>query len=249
MDGTAQPALLPGCSSSNTGRFSNTAAGLSAATTAASSNHTPDTVSQLHSKSRSIQSSWSWDRQVGMIPALSVQPERDSTAAVQSNLISPATSQSTRNTLRRNRTWGSSLFRIRLMLLFMFLSITVTEGVKDWSESPHQKYIPNGILQPRMPSYMTSGGELFSFNKIEWNLIRNQGVWSIRGCYVLKIRDTRLVYVHCNNALAREDDILQHAEVRGPSVRCVLQDQHGIIGYDGVLKHVARTYAAVQDPE
>ena len=95
---------------------------------------------------------------------------------------------------------------------------------------------------------MMSGGELSSFNKIERNLTRNQGVWSIRECYVPKIRDTRLVEVHRNNALAREIYILQHAEVRGPSVRCVLQDQHSIIGYDGVLKQVARTYAAVLDP-
>ena len=74
MDRTAQPALLPGPSSSNTGQYSNTTAGLSAAATSASSNHTPDTVSQLHSKSGSIQSSWSGDRQAGMIAALSVQP-------------------------------------------------------------------------------------------------------------------------------------------------------------------------------
>ena len=40
MDGTAQPALLMGPSSSNTGRYSNTAAGLSTPTTSASSNHT-----------------------------------------------------------------------------------------------------------------------------------------------------------------------------------------------------------------
>ena len=66
-----------------------------------------------------------------MIAALSVQPGLDSTAAVQSNLISPATGQSTRDTRRRNRAWGSSLFCIGLMLLFMFLFITVTEGVKD----------------------------------------------------------------------------------------------------------------------
>ena len=151
-------------------------------------------------------------------------------------------------TSRRNRAWGSSLFCIGLMLLFMFLSITVTEGVKDWSESSHQMYIPNCILQPRMPSYMMSGGESFSFNKIERNLKGNQGVCSTRKCYVPKIRDTRLVEVHPNNALSMEDDLLQHVEVRGPSVRWVLQDQHGIIGYDGSLEHIARTYAAAVDP-
>ena len=72
-----------------------------------------------------------------MIATLSVQPGLDSTSVVQSNLISPATGQSTRDTRRCNRAWGSSLFRIGLMLLFMFLSITVTEGVKNWSESSH----------------------------------------------------------------------------------------------------------------
>ena len=169
-----------------------------------------------------------------MIATLSVQPGLDSTSAVQSNLISSATGQSTRDTRRRNRAWGSSLLRIGLMLLFMFLSITVTEGVKDWSESSHQMYIPTGILQPRMPSYMLSGGESFSFNKIECNLTtKNQGVWSIRECYVPNIRDTRLVEVHRKNAKSMEDDLLQHAEARGPNVRCVFQDHHGIIGYAG----------------
>ena len=71
------------------------------------------------------------DQQAGMIAALSVQPGHASTAAVQSNLISPATSQSTRNTRRRNRSWSSFLFRMGLMLLFIFLSITATEGVKQ----------------------------------------------------------------------------------------------------------------------
>ena len=66
-----------------------------------------------------------------MIAAVSVQQGLDSSAAVQSNLISPTTGQSTRNTRRRKRTCGSSLFRIGLMLLFMLLSITVMEGVKD----------------------------------------------------------------------------------------------------------------------
>ena len=132
-----------------------------------------------------------------MIATLSVQTGLDGTSVVQSNLISPATRQSTRVTRRCNRVWGSSLFRIGLMLLFMFLSITVMEGVKDWSESSHQMYIPTGILKPRMHSYMMSGGESFSFNKIECNLTtRNQGVLSIRECYVPNIRDTRLVSVH-----------------------------------------------------
>jgi len=98
----------------------------------------------------------------------------------------------------------------------MFLSITVTEGVKDWSESPHQMYISNCRLHPRMHSYRMLGVELFSFNRMEWNLTRNQGVWSIRECYVPKIRDTSHVEVQHNSALAREDELHQHAGVKGP---------------------------------
>ena len=89
MEGTVQPALVPGSSRSTMGRYGNTAALLSTTTTAASSNYTPDAVSQLCSKSRSIQSSRSSDRQAGMIATLSVQPGLDSTSVVQSNLISP----------------------------------------------------------------------------------------------------------------------------------------------------------------
>ena len=59
MDGIVQSALVPGPSSGTTGQYGNTAARTT--TTAASSNHTPDTVSQLHSKSKSIQSSRSSD--------------------------------------------------------------------------------------------------------------------------------------------------------------------------------------------
>ena len=116
----------------------------------------------------------------------------------------------------------------------MFLSLTVTEGVKDWSESSHQMYITTGILQPRMHSYMMSGEESFSSNKIERNLTtRNQGVLSIRECYVPNIRDTRLGAVHRKNAISMEDDLLQHAEARGLNVRCIFTDRHGIIGYAG----------------
>ena len=128
---------------------------------------------------------------------LPVQPGLDSTLAVQSSLISPATSQSTRDTRRPNKTWGSSLVRIGVMLLFMFLSFTVTEGVQDWIESSHRRYITTGILQPRMHSYLLSGEESFSYNKIERNLTTiNQGVLSIKERYVPNIRDTRLVSVH-----------------------------------------------------
>ena len=65
---------------------------------------------------------------------------------------------------------------------------------------------------------MMPGEELFSFNRIEWNLTRNQGVWRIKERYVPKIRDTSLVEVHRSNALTREDDQLQHAEARRPRV-------------------------------
>ena len=79
----------------------------------------------------------------------------------------------------------------------MFLSFTVTEGVQDWIESSHQRYITTGILQPRMHSYLLSGEESFSYNKIERNLTTiNQGVLSIKERYVPNIRDTRLVSVH-----------------------------------------------------
>jgi len=125
-----------------------------------------------------------------------------------------------------------------LMLLFIFLSITVIEGVKDWSGSPHQMYIPKCRLQPRMLSYIMPGEELFSFNKIEHNLTRNQGVWSIKECYVPKIRETSLIEVYHNSALARVDGLHQHADSRGPRVRCVLQDQHSIIVYEAVLQRL-----------
>jgi len=57
--GAIHPALIPGTSSNHTSWKSNTAAVLRTAATTAISNHTTDTVSQLHSKPRRIQSSWS----------------------------------------------------------------------------------------------------------------------------------------------------------------------------------------------
>ena len=101
------------------------------------------------------------DQQAGVIAALPVQPGRAGTPAVQSNPISPANGQSTRNTRRRNRSWSSSLFRTGLMLLFMFLSITATEGFKDWSEITHQMYTPDCNTHPQMPIYMMSGKSCF----------------------------------------------------------------------------------------
>ena len=77
------------------------------------------------------------DQLAGLIAAQPVQPGRASTAAVQSNPISPASGQSTRNIRSCNRSWSSSLFRTGLMILFMFLSITATVGFKDWSKLTH----------------------------------------------------------------------------------------------------------------
>ena len=130
-----------------------------------------------------------------MIAALPVQLGRASTAAVQSNPISPAKSQSTRNTRLSNRSWSSSLFCTGLMLLFMFLSITASEGFKDWSEITHQMYTPDCNLHPQMPIYMMSGKELFPSRERECNLTRNQGVGNIRERYVHKARDTNLAGV------------------------------------------------------
>ena len=53
-DMPVQPVLIPGPSSNDTGRYSITAAGFSADTTAASSNHSQDTTSQLYNKPRRI---------------------------------------------------------------------------------------------------------------------------------------------------------------------------------------------------
>ena len=144
-----------------------------------------------------------------MIAALPVQPGRASTAAVQSNPISPANGQSTRNTRRRNRSWSSSLFRTGLMLLFMFLSITATEGFKDWSEITHQMYTPDCNIHPQMPIYMMSGKELFPSREMEWNLTRNQGVCNIRERYVHKAIDTNLAGVCLQGKLSILEDLHQ----------------------------------------
>ena len=144
------------------------------------------------------------DQQAGMIPALPVQPERASTAAVQNNLISPATSQSTRNTRRHHRSWSSSLFGTGLML-----SITATEGFKDWSEITHQMYTPDCNLQPQMPIYMMSGKELFPSHKMKRNLTRNQGVCNIREGDVHKVRNTNLAGVCLNGKLSMLE-VLHH---------------------------------------
>ena len=123
-----------------------------------------------------------------MLTALSVQPRHTSMAAVHINLTPPANSQSTRNQWRRNRSWSGSLYFMGLMLLFMFLSITVMESAKDCSI-------------PRMSSYVMPGEELSSFNKFEVNLTRNQGIWSIKECYIPQFRDIILFEGHHNSAM------------------------------------------------
>ena len=77
----------------------------------------------------------------------------------------------------------------------MFLSITVTEGFKDWSKIIHQMYTPDCNLQPQMPIYMMSGKELFPSHEMECNLTRNQGVRNIREGDVHKVKDTNLARV------------------------------------------------------
>ena len=118
------------------------------------------------------------------------------------------------------------------MLLFMFLSITATEGVKDWSELTHQMYTPDCNLQPQMPIYIMSGKELFSFHEMECNLTKNQGVCNIREGYVHKVRDTNLAGVCHKRKLAMQEVLHQQTNVKGLRVRCVHQDQHRVRGYE-----------------
>ena len=134
-------------------------------------------------------------------------PTSASKAVVQSNPNSPANSQSTRNTRRRNRSWSSSLFHTGLMLLFMFLSTTATEGFKDWSEITHPMYTPNCNLHPQMPIYMMSGKKLFPSREMECNLTRNQGVCNIMERNVHKVRETNLAGVCIQGKLAILEDL------------------------------------------
>ena len=113
------------------------------------------------------------------------------------------------NTRRRNRSWSSSLFRTGLMLLFMFLSITSTEGFKDWSELTHQMSTPDCNLQPQMPTYMMSGKELFLSHEMKCNLTRNQGVCNTREGEVHKVRDTNLAGVYLKGKLSMKEVLNQ----------------------------------------
>ena len=129
--------------------------------------------------------------------------------------------------------WISVLYGFKATVHFPLF--TATEGVKDWSEPTHQMYTPDCKLPPQMPIYMMPGKELFSFHKMEWNLTRNQGVCSIREGYVHKVRDTSLAGVCHKMALAMQEVLHQQADVRGPRVRYVHQDQPSVKGYDVVL--------------
>jgi len=165
-----------------------------------------------------------------------VQPGRASTAAVQSNLISPAIGQSTRNTRRRNRSWSGSLFHTGLMLLFMFISITATEGFKDWSEITPQMYTPDCNPHPQMPIYMMSGKLLFPSRAIEWNLIRNQRVCNIREAYVHRARDTNRVGVCLQGKLSILEDLHQGVcNIMERYVRQVLDANLAVVCLQGKL--------------
>ena len=125
-----------------------------------------------------------------------------------------------------------------LMLLFMFLSITVTEGFKDWSEITHQMYTPDCNLQPQIPIYMMSGKELFSSHEMECKLTRNQGVCNIREGDVHKVRDTNLAGVSPRGKLSLLEFLQQQSNVEGLQARCAYQDQHRVRVYDVVLQSV-----------
>ena len=107
----------------------------------------------------------------------------------------------------------------------------------------HSNLVPPANSQSTRMQTPTPDARLHDARRRAVFLQYNQGVWSIRECYVPKIRDTSLVEVRHKWALAREDILHQHTDVRGPRVRCVLQDQHSISGYDGVLQNFDITQA------
>ena len=118
----------------------------------------------------------------------------------------------------------------------MFLSITATEGFKDWSEITHQMYTPDCNLHPQMPIYMMSGNELFSSREMECHLTRNQGVCNMMERYVHKVRETNLAGVCLQGKLAILEDLHQQPNVRGKRARCAHQDKHRVKGYDVALQ-------------
>ena len=130
----------------------------------------------------------------------------------------------------------------------MFLSITVTEGFKDWSKIIHQMYTPDCNLQPQMPIYITtdahlhmSGKELFPSHEMKRDLTRNQGVCNIREGDVHKVIDTNLARVCLTGKLFMLEVLHQQSNVRGSRARCAHQDQHRVRGYDVVLQLVEVT--------
>ena len=155
------------------------------------------------------------------------------TTAASSNPAQDTVSQSTRNTRRRNRSWSSSLFRTGLMLLFMFLSITATEGFKDLSEIIPHMYTPDCNLHPQKPIYMMSGKERLPSREMECNLNRSQGVCNVMERYVHKVRDTNLSGVCLQGRLSILEDLHQQPNERA---RCAQQDQHRVKGYDVALQ-------------
>ena len=148
-----------------------------------------------------------------------------------SNATSDTISHPTRNPRSRNRSWSGSLYHMGLMIILMFVSVTVTEGVMDWRESPHPRYVPDCKLQPLMYSYPMPREGLFLFNDIKRNLTRKQGVRPrTRECNHPKIGDMSHVAFWHERARA----IHHHADVRGPRVRGGSRDQHGTKGSDVV---------------
>ncbi len=109
----------------------------------------------------------------------------------------------------------------------------------DWSESPHQMYMPDCKLQPMMYSYTMPRENLFLFNDSKRNLTRKQGVWSRRECQPPKIGDTSPVEFCHKRARAIQEVIHHPADVRGLKVQCVRRDQHRTRGCDGVPQCVA----------
>ena len=122
------------------------------------------------------------------------------------------------------------------MLLFMFISITATEGFKDWSEITPQMYTPDCNPHPQMPIYMMSGKLLFPSCAIEWNLIRDQRVCNIRKGYVHKARDTNLVGVCLQGKLSILEDLHQGVcNIMERYVRQVLDANLAVVCLQGKL--------------
>ena len=139
-----------------------------------------------------------------------------------------------------------------LMLLLIFLSITVTEGNRDWMEPPHKMYESNCNAQPTVYSYPMPEEYLLPFNEIEGNLTGTQGVWSISECYVSKIRDCEeyhqlpptspVGFLYKRTRII--EDVPQHpVDVRGQRGSYFHCGQHSIIWWDGNSQRVDLTHA------